>query len=248
MKAYRALVATLWRSQRREPVGLFFAFAFAPALVIILRLIFGNDPRTEFGGRGMLDSSLPGFASLVLAMTGVLQVPVSLLTLRDTGALRRLGLTPLRRSTFVAAALTVNFCVGMGGMLAALLVGVLVFHVALPSSVLGVLLACAYGLAAFLPLGFALAGLYPSVGAATGVGNVLMILLMLTSGAFTPTSVLPDGVRRVFEFSPVRWFVDLTQPLWDAGIVTMRPLLLLTALLVASALVGRLLFRWEPAR
>lgn len=94
----------------------------------------------------------------------------------------------------------------------------------------------------------ALAGLYPSVGAATGVENVLMILLMLTSGAFTPTSVLPDGVRRVFEFSPVRWFVDLTQPLWDAGTVTMRPLLLLTALLVAAALMGRLLFRWETAR
>ncbi|WP_040160836.1 ABC transporter permease [Nigerium massiliense] len=248
MKAYRALVTALWRSQRREPVGLFFAFAFAPALVLILGLIFGNEPRPEFGGRGMLDSGLPGFASLVLAMTGVLQVPVSLLTLRDTGALRRLELTPLRRSTFVAATLTVNFLVGMVGMVAALLVGVVVFQVALPSTVLGVLLACAFGLVVFLALGFALAGLYPSVGAATGIGNVLMILLMLTSGAWTPIAVLPEGVRRVFAYSPVRWFVELVQPLWDGGATSARPLLLLAGLLVVSALVGRLLFRWEPTR
>lgn len=80
---YRGLVLALWRSQRRDPVGLFFSVAFAPALVIALGLIFGNDPRPEFGGQGFLDATLPAFASVVLAMVGVLQVPVALLSLRD---------------------------------------------------------------------------------------------------------------------------------------------------------------------
>ncbi|MGX0781572.1 hypothetical protein ACUXOQ_001531 [Dermabacter hominis] len=30
MNAYRALLKALWRSQRRDPVGLFFSFGFAP--------------------------------------------------------------------------------------------------------------------------------------------------------------------------------------------------------------------------
>ena len=53
-------------------------------------------------------------------MIGVLQVPVAMLTLRESGALRRLSLTPLRRSTFMATALTVHFAVGIIGMLTAL--------------------------------------------------------------------------------------------------------------------------------
>ena len=110
-----------------RPVGLFFSFAFAPVLVLALGAIFGNDPRPEFGGQGFLDATLPAFASLVLAMTGVLQVPVAMLTLRDTGALRRLSLTPLRRSTFIAASLTVHFVVGIAGMLTALAIGIGVF-------------------------------------------------------------------------------------------------------------------------
>ncbi|MCE1178272.1 MAG: ABC transporter permease [Micrococcales bacterium] len=246
MKAYRALVATLWHSQRRDPVGLFFAFVFAPALVLILGVVLGNEPRPEFGGRGMIDATLPAFSSLVLAMLGVLQLPVSLLTLRDTGALRRLRLTPLRPATFVAAALTVHFAIGMAGMLAALATGWLVFGVALPSGILAVVLACAFGLLAFLSLGFALAGLYPSVGAATGIGNVLMIVLMISSGAFTPVSAMPDGVRRAIEFSPVRQFVNLVQGLWEGKALSTlgTPLIALLALLVVSAVVGRFLFRW----
>ena len=115
---YRGLVLALWRSQRRDPVGLFFSVAFAPALVIALGLIFGNDPRPEFGGQGFLDATLPAFASVVLAMVGVLQVPVALLSLRDSGALQRLSLTPLSRSTFMMANLTVHFFAGITGMIA----------------------------------------------------------------------------------------------------------------------------------
>lgn len=52
MRTYRTLVSTLARSILREPVGLFFTLIFAPMLVVILGLIFGNDPTPEFGDRG----------------------------------------------------------------------------------------------------------------------------------------------------------------------------------------------------
>jgi|SRR5690625_3230873 len=250
MKAYRALLKALWRSQRRDPVGLFFSFAFAPVLVVALGVIFGNDPRPEFGGQGFLDATLPAFASLVLAMTGVLQVPIAMLTLRDTGALRRLSLTPLRRSTFITASLTVHFVVGLAGMLTALAIGIAVFGVPMPSSVLSVLAVCVIGLSTFLAVGCALAALYPSATAATGIGNVLMILLMLTSGAFTPTAVMPSATQQIIQYSPVRWFVEAAQHAWDGDPPTtmIAPALLLCVVLAAAAFIGRWRFQWHPVR
>lgn len=250
MNAYRALVRALWRSQRRDLVGLFFSFAFAPVLVLALGVIFGNEPRPEFHGQGFLDATLPAFASLVLAMTGVLQVPVAMLTLRDTGALRRLRLTPLRRSTFMTASLTVHFLVGIAGMLTALAIGIAIFGVAMPSNLLGVLAVCLIGLGAFLAVGCALAALYPSAAAATGIGNALMILLMLTSGAFTPLAVMPTSIQQIIQYSPVRWFVETAQHAWvgDPLSTMITPTLLLCVVLAIAALVGRWRFSWDPAR
>ena len=249
MTTYRALVTALWRSQRRDPVGLFFSFAFAPALVLILGAIFGNDARAEFDGMGFLDATLPAFASLVLAMIGVLQVPVSMLTLRESGALRRLSLTPLRRGTFVAAALTVHFAVGILGMLAALTLGVLVFGVSLPSNIVGVLAVCVVGLCAFLALGCALSTIYPSTAAATGLGNILMIILMLTSGAFTPLSAMPEGIQSIIKYSPVRWFVDAAQQSWAGEPLRdmVVPVIFLLGVLFVAGIIGSTRFRWDVA-
>ena len=250
MRSYRALTAALCRSTLREPVGFFFTIVFAPALVLILGLIFGNDPDPDFGGVGYISRTLPAFASLVLAIVGVMTMPLAQLQLRETGALTRLRATPLRPATFVAADLTVNFVLGVVGMFLALLLGILVFGVDAPDSLPQVVLACALGLVAFLALGYTLAALYPSVGAATGIGNILMILLMLTSGAFVPLSELPDGVQRVMDYSPVRHFVDLVQGLWngEAWSTLWTPTLVLVGMVVVFGALGVVLFRWDNTR
>jgi ABC-2 type transport system permease protein len=247
MKGYGALTATLMRSLLREPVGLFFAVIFAPVLVLILGIVFDNGPDPNLGGRSFIEATLPAFPSMVLAITGVLLVPVSHLTLRESGALRRLRLTPLRPATFIAADLTVNFLVGMIGMVAALAMGWLAFGVVPSGSLFAVLLAAALGLVAFLALGYTLAGIYPSSGAATGIGNTLMLLLMISSGAFIPLETMPDGVQNVMNFSPVRHVATLLRGLWEGeGWSTLLlPVGVLSAMILVFGALATTLFRWE---
>lgn len=249
MRTYRTLVITFARSTLREPVGLFFTLIFAPMLVVILGLIFGNDPTPEFGDRGYVDATLPAYASLVMAIMGVLLLPVAQLQLRESGALTRLRATPLRPRTYVAADLTVNFLIGLTGIVLALLVGVVGFGVRPQGNVLLVLAAATLGLIAFLALGYTLAAIYPSAAAATGIGNGLMIVLMMTSGAFVPLAALPEGVQRVMNFSPIRHLVDLMQGLWnghawsDFGLATG----VLVGMIVVFGALGARLFKWKAA-
>src|SRR5699024_8963762 len=146
-----------------------------------------------FGGRSFIEATLPAFPSLVLAIIGVLLVPVGQLSLRESGALRRLRLTPLRPSTFVAADLTMNFAIGMIGMLAALAVGWLVFGATPSGNLILILLAAALGLVAFLALGYTLAALYPSSAAATATATVLMPLLIPPSGSSIPLTPIREA-------------------------------------------------------
>jgi ABC-2 type transport system permease protein len=250
MRGYGQLTRAIALSTLREPVGFFFTLVFAPALVIILGLVFGNDPTADFGGIGYIDRTLPAFASVVLAIMGVMMLPQAQLVLAESGALTRFRVTPLRPTTWIASNLTVHAVLGYGGMLLALAVGVVGFGVALPAQTLLVLVACLLGLVAFLALGFVLSALYPSSGAATGIGNVLMIVLMLTSGAFVPLEAMPEGVRRAMDFSPISHFVELVRGLWSglswSELVT--PTLVLVGMAIVCSVLGALLFRWEPKR
>ena len=246
MRAYQTLVITLGRSMLREPVGLFFTLIFPPLLVAILGTIFGNDPTPQFDGKGFVDATLPAMSSLVVAIMGILMLPATQLQLRESGALARLRATPLKSWTYVAADVTVHFLVGMTGVVLALVVGMLVFGVRAQGSVLLVLVAGACGLIAFLALGYTLAAVYPSAAAAIGIGNGVMIVLMITSGAFIPMEALPNGVRHATQFSPLRYLVELMQGLWaghawsDYGVATA----VLLGMIVIFGALGARLFKW----
>ncbi|MGN0065658.1 MAG: ABC transporter permease [Nocardioides sp.] len=247
MRAYGELVGALLRSNLREPIGFFFTLVFAPVLVVLFGLIFGNDPSPDFGGQGYVTKTLPAYGSIVLAIVGVMTMPQALLTLRASGALRRLQLTPLGRGTFIAADLTVHFVLGLVGILLAVVTGVVGFGVPLPTHLPVVMVAFALGMLAFLALGYVLAALYPSMAAAAGLGNILMIVLMMTSGAFLQMEMLPPFMQKVMQASPIRHFVDLVTALWQGEAWSTQ--WVATAVLVGMVAVfgplGVWLFRWD---
>lgn len=247
MRTYRTLVVMLARSSLREPVSLFFSIVFAPMLVIVLGLIFGNDPNPQFGGRGFVEATLPAYAALVVAVMGIMILPVNQLQLRESGALTRMRATPLRPRTYVAADITVNVLTGMAGIVLALLAGTVGFGVRMQGNPVLVLAAAALGLVAFLALGYTLAAVYPSANAATGIGNGLMIVLMLTSGAFVPMSALSPGVRRAVALSPLRQMVLLVQGVWNGSgwSEVLAPLAVLVGMTVVFGALGARLFRWD---
>lgn len=245
MRGYPQLASALLRSQLREPVGFFFLLVFSPVLLLVLGLMFGNDPQPDFGNRGFVDTMLPGLTVIAIVIVGVVLVPQTQLILRSTGALARLRATPLRPLTFVAADLSVNFVLGMVGALLTLLVGVLAFGVPWPAHPGRLALALMLGLVALLALGYTLAAVYPSVAAATGIGNALMIVLMLTSGAFVPTTVLPDGVQAAMRFSPVHHLAELARASWAGEPWPWPSALVLAGMAVVFGILGTALFRWD---
>lgn len=248
MRGYRALTGALIRSHLREPVGFFFLLVFSPMLVLILGAVFGNAPAPEFGGHGFVDQMLPGIAVIAVLIVGIMTVPQLQLSLRETGALTRLRITPLRPRTFVAADLTVNFLLGLAGAVLTLVVGVVVFRVAAPENVALVLAGIVLGLLAMIAVGYTLAAILPSVAAATGLGNGLVILLMLTSGTMIPTEALPDGVRTIMPLSPVYHIAEIVRAGWQGAAVPWGSAAVLAGVLVVFGALGTALFRWDRAR
>ena len=241
MKTFRQLCRVTAMRTLREPAAVIFSIAFAPVFVLVMGLIFGNDPTPEFGGKGFLETNFTAFPGIVIAISAVVMVPIDMATQRSAGVLRRFQVTPLKPGLYLAAdVLSIATMYG---------IAIVAFGVRPASAValLSTLVATLLGLAAFLALGYLVAYRLRTPGAAQGLGNILLYPLIFTSGAAVPLSVLPSGVLSVARFSPLTQLTYLTRGLWAGdgwGAHWGSAVVLLGFGIVCGALAARL-FRWE---
>lgn len=243
MRGYPQLTQALAKSQLREPVTVFFLVVLAPALLAIMGLIFGNEPVAEFGGAGPLEAMTPGILLMSMLVLGAVAMPQQQAMLRTSGALARLRMTPLKPSTFVAADLTVSALIGIIGPVLTLLIAIFLFDVTPPANVSSLLGAVLLSLIALLAFGSALSSLRWPVGAVVGVGNMLMVVLMISSGAFIPVAGLDAGVRRAFAFSPSYQMVQLVRAAWEGTAWPMSAVVYVVCFFVICSCVAVLLRR-----
>ena len=249
MRAFRQLLKVAALRSLREPVSVVFTLAFAPAFVVVMGIIFGNDPTPQFGGRGFLETNVAAFPGIAIAITSVIMVPVDMVGQRSAGVLRRFRATPLSPAAYLAADIIVRLVLAFASIVAMYAVVILVFGVR-PTSVLALvstLVSTLLGLAAFLALGYLLAARVRVVGAAQGIGNMLLYPLIFTSGAAVPMAVLPEGVRAVARFSPLTQLTYLGQGLWngESWAAHWGSAVVLLVFGLACGLLAARLFRWE---
>src|SRR5665647_280328 len=84
---------------------------------------------------------------------------------------------------------------------------------------------------------------------AMAVGNILLIVLLMMSGAMVPRAVFSATIQRISDFSPLTQFVTLLRGLWNGepwGSLWV-PVVVLGVMLVVCTGVATKLFRWEPS-
>ena len=103
------------------------------------------------------------------------------------------------------------------------------------------------GLAAFLAAGYLIAGRFRNVGAAQGLGNILMYPLICTSGAAVPLAMLPPSILSIAKYSPMTQLTYLTRGLWEGEGWAQHWVAALVLIVfggVCAAAAARF-FRWE---
>jgi ABC-2 type transport system permease protein len=247
VRAFRTLTSVLAKVTLRDPLGVFFSLALAPALLILYGLAFGNVPLPFDADRGTLDHQLPAIAAWVFAMTGLFVVPTALLSRRDAGTLRRFMATPLRPATYLAADITVNLVLTLASLTLLFAVGMLAFGARGGGSPIAIGGAVLLGSLAFMALGHALAALLPNARSVPLAGNLLALPMLFLSGATAPLEIMPAGVQRAAQFNPLHHMVTLLRASWlgEPWSDVALSLAVVTGLLVVSAALAAMRFRWE---
>ena len=228
----------------REPAAVFFTLAFPVMVLLLFGSIYGGYPipGTDLHS---IDISVPAYTGMIIGMVGLIGLPVTLAAYRENGVLRRLRATPLRPSAILGAEVLVNLLMTALGIALLVATARLVFDARLPAAPVSVILALVLASVSFFAVGFALAGLLPTVRTASAVGQAVFFPMLFLSGAALPREELPDALRRLSDFLPLTHAVTLVQGLWLEGSWDATALAVLLGLLAVAVAVSARTFRWE---
>jgi ABC-2 type transport system permease protein len=248
MKTLSKLTWVQFKLYIREPMAFFFTLVFPILLLILFGAAFGNEPDPAINPQyGFVDFYVPSLLALIAGTVGLMSVPVKTAAEREYKVLKRYRATPLSPLTFISADVLNNLLVNLSGAVLTVIVGWLVYQLAMPENILTVALALIVAALAFASLGYLIAALAPTTRIAQVVGMVLFFPMLFLSGVSLPREMFPHWMQQLSEFLPMTHAVDLLQGMWFGDSVGSHGVawLVLLGMAVVSAGLGTRFFRWE---
>src|SRR5258708_507215 len=194
------------------------------------------------------DFLVPGIIPLSIMQTGIFSVAFAFVQQKQTGVLRRLMATPMKVSESLAAQVTTRLIMAAVQVAILLFVGVVFFSFHLAGNVVELMLACIFGSAIFIAIGFAISGYSKDEQAVPAPANILVLPMMFLSGIFFTRDSMPAWLHTVSDYLPLTYVVDAIRSvavngshLWNLG----TDVLGIAVWLVVTVVIAIRLFRWE---
>jgi len=193
----------------REPIALFFGLVFPGLLLVVLGLVmpWADQPFDSTDPVLSQITAMTAYTPIVLALAigtvAYSTFPPMMATYREKGVLRRLSTTPLPPSRLLVAQLLVHLASLLAASVLAVVAGVVILDVSLPTQPALVLLGFVLGAASSIAVGCLIAAVAPTTGAATGTGMPVYMLSMFFAGVWLPLPLMPEVVQTISRFTPL---------------------------------------------
>ena len=242
-------VVAVWTRQElalllREPVAVFFSLVFPVIMYVFIGIPYAS---TEVApGVRFIDVMFPSLILTVIANLLLMGMPIYLAELRSRGIDRRYATLPLRGGHFVIALLLSTLVLIAGAVAVVLLV------VAARDGVRSelwnprLLLIMAGSIVWLSALGFLIGALRVSSRTTQALSAAVFFLMFFGSGAAMPLDQLPEILKRILEWNPLKQWLDVAVGLYTGtGVerVDWLRLALALPLTLGCVLVGSRLWR-----
>lgn len=197
---------------------------------------------------GYFDFILPGLLSMTIMQLGIFGVAFSFVSMKASGALRRLQATPAHPVYFVFAQAVVRLLITLANTSILVFLGTYFFGFHMVGSYLNFAVVAILGILIFLGVGFAIAGWAKDETHVAPVANLIQLPLLMLSGIFFPRDGFPSWLKTITDYFPLTYVSHGLRKIANEGAtLTQLPvdiIGMLVWLVIIYAIAVRL-FRWE---
>ncbi len=189
----------------RDRQAVFFTFALPVMLLLIFGAVFNKNiaPGVTFS-----QYFVAGMIASGLVYTGFQNLAIAIPQEREDGTLKRLAGTPMPPAAYFAGKVGLVFVSLVAQVVLLMLIGALLFHVKVPSTLGKWFTLCwllLLGLVTCTLLGIAFSSVPKTARGAPALVSPVVLILQFTSGVFFIFATLPTWMQHFAALFPLKW-------------------------------------------
>jgi ABC-type multidrug transport system permease subunit len=204
-------------------------------------------PLTITGTR-YIDFLVPGLISMGVMMSCMWGISYGIIEKRSKKLLRRLVATPMKKSYFLIALITVRLTMNFFEAAILVLFAVLAFHMSIQGSIAALILIFLAGNAAFAGMAVLVSSHTSNTEVGNGLINFVVMPMMVLSGIFFSYHNFPDWSIAVIQKLPLTMMTDGVRSIFNEGAGLQEvaiPVIILSSIGVMFFAAGLKIFKWH---
>jgi ABC-2 type transport system permease protein len=215
--------------------------------VLIHRNSAEIKPLTITGTR-YIDFLVPGLITMGVMMSTMWGLSYGLIEKRSKKLLRRLVATPMKKSHFLIALITVRVAMNFFEAMALIIFGIIAFKMTIQGSIPAMILLFLAGNIAFAGIAVLASFHTSNTEVGNGIINFVVMPMMILSGIFFSYHNFPDWSIPVIQMFPLTMLTDGIRSIFNEGAgfpEVALPVLILTATGIIFFGAGLKIFKWH---
>lgn len=195
-----------------------------------------------------MDYLIPGILAMSILNLALFATAQPIISLRSQGILRRLGATPLPRTTLLSAYISLRLLIALVQMGIIVAVGVAFFGLALTGGWLALIGVLLLGTLAFIAIAFVIAAIARTEESGAALTSAVQLPMLFLAGIFFPIKALPAFLQPVSALLPLTYLADSLRQVMVGATPDNSMLVniaVLLAWLLGCGLVAVRFFKWE---
>lgn len=207
----------------------------------------GIKPLTVTGTR-YIDFLVPGLITLGVMMSCMWGISYGIIEKRSKKLLRRLVATPMKKSHFLIALITVRIIMNIIESLALLVFAIIVFNMEIQGDITALIIVYLAGNIAFAGLAVFVSSHTSNTEVGNGIINFVVMPMLVLSGIFFSYQNFPEWSHGVIRSLPLTTMTDSFRSIINEGsglLYVIKPVLILTFTGIAFFTAGLKIFKWH---
>ena len=231
----------------RNFMTVFFALVFPVMMLAIFGGMYGNKPTEFMHGFGTVDIMVPSYICMIVAVTGIMSLPLTVAQYREKKILKRFMASPISPMDILYSQVFVNFILTVAGMIILIVIGKVAFDLHFPGNILWAALAFILVTMSIFSLGLVIAGVSPDGKSANVISYLIYFPMLFLSGAAMPMEIMPKTIVTISKILPLTYGVDLLKGIWlgQNNTKCLLDIAVLTGILIICSVVSLKAFKWE---
>jgi ABC-2 type transport system permease protein len=204
-------------------------------------------PLTITGTR-YIDFLVPGLITMGVMMSSLWGISYGIIEKRSKKLLRRLVATPMKKSHFLIALITVRVAMNFIEALVLLLFAIITFNITIQGSISALILMFIAGNIAFAGIAVFVSSHTSNTEVGNGLINAVVMPMMILSGIFFSYHNFPDWSVKVIQVLPLTMLTDGIRSIFNEGAgynEVALPVLILSATGIIFFGAGLKIFKWH---